>query len=334
MDTGKFSSMSITKMLDKALAIHKNSIWTSAPYMFMYNLIGLIVGFIIFIVLFLGFGAFTIFGGMGYSMLSGLEHFSSPLVYTNIIMFAGIIYLGIFSFALTKKVGIVEITNKSLFNKRADILKVLGVAFKNIPRIVSVVIGGTILFLPAIIVFGGIVIAFVYNSLYLNEKSIIFGGILFGLSFMAVLTCFLTVHVFSIQVALLEKLYFFKALKRSRELVKNNFWKIYGSLLIATLAIGAISYSIYSFFGVMVGIFYLILTASGMETETLAMLSMIGNLIRLPLQLIISLCIAPIGGIFTTLLYYNQRFKKEGYDLILRIEKMKETESIIRGEEK
>ncbi|MBF8983195.1 glycerophosphoryl diester phosphodiesterase membrane domain-containing protein [Lutibacter sp. B2] len=333
MDTEKFSSMSITKILDKALDTHKNSIWTSAPYMFIYNLIGLIVGVVILIVLVLGFGAFTMFGGFGYNKISMLEDIASPFMYTNITIFAGIIYLGIFSFTLTKKVGIVEITNKKLFNKRADIVKVLGVAFKNIPRILSVIIAGTILFLPAIIVFGGIVIGFGI-SLENNTMHFIIGAILFGLSFIAVVTCFLTVHVFSVQVAVLENLYFFKALKRSRQLVKNNFWKIYGSLLISTLAIGAITYSIYSFFGVILGIFYLILMASGIETEILASLAMIGNLIRTPLQLILSLFIAPIGGIFTTLLYYNQRFKKEGYDLTLRLEKMKETESIIKGEEK
>lgn len=89
------------------------------------------------------------------------------------------------------------------------------------------------------------------------------------------------------------------------------------------ISVSAISFSIYSIFALIGGIIYALISSSSLDSELLAMLLMLGNIARTPLQLLVSLFVSPISGIFMTILYYNMRFEKEGYDIELNISRLK-----------
>jgi hypothetical protein len=48
--------------------------------------------------------------------------------------------------------------------------------------------------------------------------------------------------------------------------------------------------------------------------------------LRWPVTLLSWLVISPLGTIMLTLLYFNQRFKKEGYDMVLRLREIQKTD--------
>ncbi|WP_352419006.1 glycerophosphoryl diester phosphodiesterase membrane domain-containing protein [Proteiniborus sp.] len=317
MNEERYRVMSIAQMLDKAIYLHKKTIGTSALYLFVMSIliavVGIIFSFIIILPfsvlmtrnIFLGYGTFE----SGYSM--------------SILMLTLIIVALFYSLESIKQSGIITIGSKEFLGNKVDISDAIMSAFKNILRVLSVIIAGVILFLPVFLVYGWIIISILSDYRYglsLSNPGIILVSIIFMIAFIY----FLTIHAFSIQVAILEKNYFFKALKRSRALVKGRFWKIFGCFISSSLTLAFINISIYAIFALIGGIIYAVLGSSNIQSEVMATLLMIGNIVRIPLQMLVSYFVSPISGIFATILYYNTRFKKEGYDIELNILRIKD----------
>lgn len=324
MNYNGISVMSFTEVMDKTFNVHKKHIGTSALYLFLFNIIGMISAFVL---IFLGVLAF---GLISTSLLGGFrggdifEFMDMGIILLFVSIFS-IIFSIILLFEFTKQVGIIDIASKSLVNKPVRFEKALGLAFKKIPATLSVIIAYGIIFIPITIVFGVVIFSL---GIYQNFDSINMGIITLGICFSAVYIYLGTIFMFSINVSVLENLYFFKALKRSTILVKNSFWKLFGINLLFALVVTAVTYSIYSIFGIIGGLILILLKGMDINESTLSVLIMLGNFLRYPLQIIFSLFIAPLSSIFHTLLYYNQRFKKEGYDMNLKLEDLKEAEKI------
>ncbi len=319
MNEERYSTMSITQMLDKAVDLHKKNIGISALYLFVMSILIAVVGFIFSFIIILPFSVL-----MTRSVILEYGTFESGY-FMSMFVITIIIALIFYSLESIRESGIIIVGSNGFLGKRVDISDAIMGAFKNILRVLSVVISGIILFSPVILICGWIIVSILSQSGYsLGGKFLpITGIILTSIVFIIAFAYFMTIHTFSFQAAIIEKIYFFKALKRSRELVKGRFWKVLGCFLSASLSITFINISIYAIFALLGGIIFAILSSANINSEVLAILLMIGNIVRIPLQMLISYFVSPIGGIFLTILYYNMRFEKEGYDIELNVQRLK-----------
>jgi len=320
MDQAKYSAMSIPEMFDKAFYIHRKHIGTSALYMLVVSLIstavGLLIGFLSILPLFMFVMSNEMFG---YGVLE-----TGTYIKFAIIAFLFILLMSTLQYISHS--GIILIGSNSFLNKRNDIGSALEGMFKNIPRVLSVVLAGALLFLPVAAVLVGIIIVLIKNyqiTQFISPNIFYLIGIIASSCALAIwYVFFMTIHVFSIHVAILEKLTFFKALKRSRELVKGRFWRTLGSYLLFLIVVSIVTYSIYTIVGLIFGIIILLLKSMDFN-ELIISLSLLGNLLLYPIQIIISIFIGPLAGIFLTIFYYNQRFRKDAYDIELNLMQLK-----------
>lgn len=326
MDSRDISIMTYTDVMDKSFNIHKKHLGASALYLFIFYIITLLSSFLLifFGVLSFGFMAFNFYSKFPIDYLDGDMNLKSIIVFSLIII--SILFL-FFLFKFIKEAGIIDIASRGFLDKRVKFEKAIGQAFKKIPSILSVMIAYGLIFVPMTLVFISLVFVLGLTG---NIDQFNIWIFLLGLGFFIIYMYLITIYMFSIHAAVIEKLYFFKALKRSRRLVKGCFWRLLGINILFSIVVLAITYSIYSIIGIVAGLIYIILKGINIEENTLMALIMAGNFLRLPLQILFSLFISPLTGIFLTVLYYNQRFKKEGYDIELKLEKLKETDKIMK----
>ena len=127
---------------------------------------------------------------------------------------------------------------------------------------------------------------------------------------------------FVAEVVLLEKTNIKNTFKRSNELVRGTWWRIFGILVLILL----ISVAIHYIFEVSLGfIFILAKAAGGIDPKTLIQWSVMetdlgsSNLLFYAIMtctdLILRTLTAPIWVIGITLLYFDLRIRKEGFDL-------------------
>ncbi len=313
--TREFRIMSISEILDKALSIYKKYLGTLILYLLIiYSIIIPIA----IVAMFVFFFCFSILAGV--TGIASMQYENSIFFYVVFGVIFTIFYTFVISLQMIQTSGIVNIASSGFLNKKITLGKALKDTFKNILKVLSVIIALIVMILPVALFFVGNIIA-ITNNLG-GELFDSFISIILIIIFSLILIYFVTIHAFAIHSAILENNYFFKALKRSRQLVKNNFWRVLGSLMLCGLVVTVISYSIYAFFGIIVGFLYIIFRFLNIEEEIWSILLILGNFIRIPVQILVSLCVAPIGSTLTTVLYYNQRFKKYGYDLELEISKL------------
>lgn len=316
MSGDRYGKMSIAKMLDKSVYLHKSNIGTSALYLFVMSILVLVVGIISSIIIILPFSVI-----MTRGFMLGNSAFEIGFI-ISVFMFIFVMAVFYYLLEAIRQSGIIAIASNGFLNRRVDVADAIMSALKNIHRVLSVIIAGAILFLPVFLVCGGIIVLILSSFTY--EKWTVYASItLISIVFFSTFMYFMTIHAFSIQIAIIEKTYFFNALKKSRKLVKGRFWRTLGCFISSNISVLAITLSIYSIFALIGGIIYTVISSSSIDSELLSMLLMLGNVARTPLQLLVSLFVSPISGIFMTILYYNMRFEKEGYDMELNILKLK-----------
>jgi hypothetical protein len=123
-----------------------------------------------------------------------------------------------------------------------------------------------------------------------------------------------------------ERRYFFDTIRRSWQLVKYNFWKILGVRVIWYLVTAAVLLSVQ-------GAFYLIIALWTALAGTISTGWMVGFAVLMLLSLVgmvlANLLVAPLDGIMQSMIYFNQRMKTEGFDIELRLVKLKEKQSAL-----
>jgi hypothetical protein len=101
--------------------------------------------------------------------------------------------------------------------------------------------------------------------------------------------------------------------------VKNNYWRILGAWFLFYLTVYAINISLQSVVALVGGIIFLVLKFLNMQVDYMLFFTSVNAYASWPLNILSWLVISPIGSIMLTLLYYNQRFQKEGFDISLRL---------------
>jgi len=315
--------MNLAEIMDKSIEILKKYLTTIIMFSIGYGVI-MFLGLIIFTI-----GA-SIFAAIALGMIDNV-------VFTVIVI--SILVLIVLGFSLTVNIGIIKITEQEFYGERIYASNAVGETFKNIFKVLGITSIAVLLFIPVIGIFSVptylIYKFFEANSGLMGENP--FGIIMFVvitiiciLAATAIIIGYVTMFSFSLQVLTIEKKGVINSVKRSFKLVKNNFWKIYGCIVLFGITVYAIRYSIMSFWALITSIIFMLLKFFSVQQNYTTFLTMALTYSNWPISLISWCIISPLGTIMLSVLYFNQRFKKEGYDMFL---KLKEIEKIQERDE-
>lgn len=302
--------MSLSEIMDRAVDILRKYMKSIVLYSLCYGLIYTAgVVFLLF-----GGGIFIAFS------VAILPNVVIPIIFFSII---GII-VGVM--ALASKIGIIKISSQVFSDEYVGFGEAMGASFKNLHKVIGIMLIEILLFIPALIIFGlifyfissdaSITIMGTYRS---GEIILIILAILTGLALLFVILIYSTMFSFSLHAVVIEKKGVIAAIKRSFSLIRNNFWRIFGATLLFGLTIYAIQSSLSSFLTGILSLLYLLIKFLNVPLDYITFLNLTLSLTTWPLRILSWLIITPVGSIMTTLLYYNQRFKKEGYDMVIML---------------
>jgi hypothetical protein len=143
-----------------------------------------------------------------------------------------------------------------------------------------------------------------------NVTAAVIVGIPLGLLLVAALIYLWVVLAFAPSLIVLERLSIFAAIERSFRLVKNDFWRVFGILLLATIAVQFVAGAVtvpFSFGGQL-----LLMGASSTAMTLLGfVLLSVGGVIA-------QIITAPFNAGVVVLLYTDRRIRAEAFDLVLR----------------
>ena len=137
--------------------------------------------------------------------------------------------------------------------------------------------------------------------------------------------------VFYTATALFEEKGAVEALKRSSELVKGGWWRVFGMLLAVVLLIVVVQIAVMLTFSFIIGLMRFVTegwqlpSASSDATwreillETFVSEATLWESLRVLFNLLVTSLILPLGVIGNTLLYFDRRIRKEGYDIETRV---------------
>jgi hypothetical protein len=148
---------------------------------------------------------------------------------------------------------------------------------------------------------------------------LVFLFILIAIAALVLVGAYFTVFAFSIQAMIIENVGPFSSIKRSWQLIRHNFWKVFGCVILFYLCVSAIRLSIDSFIGLCMSILFLVLNFFDIPMDFISFLTLAYSQLDLPLNVLSFAIISPINTIMMTMLYFNQRIKKEGFDMRVRL---------------
>jgi len=312
-------TMSLTEIMDGSIEILKKYIKTIVTFNLAYGALS-----------FMGVFGFIIIGGILTGIALGLN--LSPVL-IGIVFF--ILSLGIFTYIMCFKIGLIKISSQEFLEERVYASEAIGDSFKKIFKVLGVLFIEALIFLPVAGVF-----AFIGYLIYgkLQQSMVLYGmydksetGLIILIIVVVLLAiisvlAYATIFSFSFHVMAIENKGVVASLKRSYRLVKGDYLKILGCTILFSLTIYAITYSLQSFLGIVASIIYIILKFLNVQQNLLNFATMAYSFSRWPISILSWLVISPLGTIMITQLYYSQRFKKEGYDITLKLNKIQKRE--------
>lgn len=292
----------------------------------------------------LGYGAVILFSILGVALVGGiltsiifLTSGSIPILITIVILLC----LFIIPLFITNQVGIIKVTSQEFSSEKVYASKAIEASFKSIIKVTGVFSIIFISYLPVLAIFGAPIYFLITGNSSSSSNSessstaqiigiiiILILFLVYLLAFMAVTLIYATVLSFSLNVLVIENKGSIQSIKRGLFLLKHRFWKIYGCALLIALNTLVIKYSLMALGTLAVGILFIILKFLNLRQDFSGFMMTFFNFFNGIVTLISWCIITPIGTIALTLQYYNERFNKEGYDLILRLKEIQKSEDI------
>jgi len=299
--------MNAAELMDKVFDIYKKSFWNQVAFAAIISIVNIGVIFIATTVLMVAFLALV---ATGLSLPSPADDVPGMLLLGVVII--------ILPFALIWQVfsalGHILLSRQAFYGYRTSIAD-MGI-FKVFFRVLSVVFALLFVAIPFVAVAFGFIMAFVAfpGGLAFSGVGIVF---LLALGFGYLLLA--NMFSLSIAVAAFERRYFFGALMRSWQLVKPNFWRVFGVRTAWMFSIFAFSFSAQGIF-TLLGMLITLVAGTAPIGVLFSFFGIIFTSFIGPM--VAAMLVAPLDGIMQSLLYFNQRMKHEGFDLELRLEKL------------
>jgi hypothetical protein len=311
--------MTLSEVFDRSIEILKKHIKTIILFTLAYGIL-LVIGIFLFTLI-----------GVLLAAFSGAMMGSGYLAIFTIIILAIIIA----SLVLTQYIGMIKISSQEFFEEEVLTDSAVKVSFKSIFKVFRMLICLLVMFIPVGIIYYYLGKSFfgTFDTLIYSVDIFVGRGIgaivllvLFILSSVFVLFCYTTWISFVFHAMIIEEKGVFSSIKRSFSLVRQSFWKLFGSLLLVVFIVYALQISLGGFAALVSSVFYLITKFLNINQDVMSFFTMAAEYASFPLNIVSWLIIMPIGYIMTTMLYFNERFKKEGYDLTLRLKKLQKNQ--------
>ena len=319
--------MNLAEIMDMSIEIIRKHIKTILLFTLLFGVI--LIG-VIFVSI-IGISIISIIVGSILSMVT-VKAYLAPLVFGIVFSFYALL---LFSFSLASNIGMIKISSQEFLEERIYVDNALKATFKNTPKVLGIVVTLIILFIPIIAIFA-VIAYFLYTGFEGSMISIgIYGVKEIMLIILLIITIlaailvtlgFITLFLFSLQAIAIENKGVVKSLKRSYQLVKNNYLKTFGCMILFSITVYAIRASLESFIALASSIVYLFAKFLNIEQDYNTYILKVFTDFQWPLTLLSLLIITPIATSMITLLYFNQRFKKEGYDIVLKLKKIQKNE--------
>ena len=198
-------------------------------------------------------------------------------------------------------------------------------ALKQVLRRFWHLLGGYLLWTTIILVIP-IIVALLFLTSFLTRGTSLVSNLFIPLAFLPFSIYFAVRWGFVFEVLLLEKTNVKNAFKRSSELVRGTWWRVFGQLVLILLLSVAILY----IFEISLGSIFILAKAAGgtdykeliqwsVMEEDLSSSNLIFYAIMTCADLILKTLIFPIWVIGITLLYFDLRIRKEGFDIEMQV---------------
>ncbi|MFP4662316.1 MAG: glycerophosphoryl diester phosphodiesterase membrane domain-containing protein [Halanaerobiales bacterium] len=324
-------TMGLAEIMDRAFSILRKYIKTIILYSIGYGVIGIAAMIILIILAIIAISISVTIIGMSLGLMDTGFTGSAYTIGITIGLFT---YLfAILSFSSGYQVGIVKISGQEFFRKRYYAKEAISATFKSILKVMGFIVLAFIFFIPVLVILGFIIYLmfpvldqiFTLNIYGTGEIITIISAVILLLFAIFIILSYTVFLVFTVPALIVENKGIFAAMKRSYQLVKDRFWRIMGYLILFALSAYAINLSLQSFIGLLSGIIYLFLKLLfNTDMDYITFISIVYQFINWPIVIINYLIVTPIGSIMITLLYFNRRFEKEGYDILLSLMRLKE----------
>ena len=304
--------MNTAELMDRAVHVYKKSFGKQLAFAAIFGVISYLASIFLLIIL-IAFGAtFAVFA-------------TAPLFDTTVGGGAvlGMILLGLaiilpfaFLWYAVSSAGHIVIAGPAFFGYSAKI------PVGQLPRIACRIFGALIAQAIASLPFVGLVVLGAWSGfagfMMYNAPWIL---VLLSLILVVAFLVYLNVFSLAVAVAVFERKTFFNALGRSWQLIRGEFWKVAGTRLIWTLVVIVIGMSLSGGLALVNVLVTLLVTTLDLGMAGI-MIATITSMIVGLLSIATAFLVAPLSGVFYTTLYFNQRIKKEGFDIEVRLERL------------
>jgi hypothetical protein len=309
----EFSPMNAAELMDRVVDVYKKSFGRQIAFAAIIWAIGFAAIFVLTFVLVFVF-VFMFFDG--FYVMSSTRDIVGFLIVASVVVVPAVLVWQAFASA-----GHVLLSRQAFYGHKAR-LKHMGL-FRVFFRVFTALLAQVILIIPFVLGAIGVFFAFVF----------LFDGVLAGAGVVFVLIVAFIVmglllfgflvysHIFSLSVAVavFEQRYFFGTVSRSLQLIRGSFWKTFGVRTIWIVVGYVVTLSAQ-------GVFTLAGTGwdsvSGTHGLGYNANEFMAFLLGFLAPIFVSILAAPLGGIMQSLIYFNQRMKKEGLDIEIKIEKL------------
>jgi len=315
----KFYPMNSAEVLDQVLDVYRRSFFKQIGISLIFYIMFFAVMCILLLVGLVA-GAAMVFSALlpGTSGSMG----AGGIVFIAVLIILFLLSLSMYMALMTT--GNALITKQTFLSEYCDVGRVVKMAFKKVWIATSAVFANVLVMIPGIIGLSAIIYVFVRMLIWFVDTGAgywpfvitIILLILFVLGFVVVYT---TLTMLSIPAAIFEGKWFFAAFKRGFLLARFDFAKLMGVVTVWFLAVLALSSSVEIIFGLGSSLLMFFIPA---ETAIFMYLGM--TVLRMIFTTVVSVIVAPLSGIFYTMVYINQRFKYEGLDVELNLNACKE----------
>lgn len=303
--------MNAAEVMDKTIEVFKKSFFIQIAYNFIVSMISSIIMFV------------AVFVGMILFVVAGISGALSSFSWGGVIF---LIVLAVFVFMMLmalQSIGNILLSNEVFKGKKPNLGKTIGTAIKKLPAIFTVLVAQAIFFLPflgviALIVYGYVMAVASRDFTYISTARVILwiGFTTLNVAVIGMLLAiFYALTILAIPVCMFDKKYFFGAIFRSIELVKKDFFRFLGTIVLWQITILIFSSSLSAVLTLaqsILGIF--------MSNQTAAIISVALMGINYLITMVLGVIVAPLSGIFTNVMYINRKIKCEGYDITLYLE--------------
>jgi len=312
----EFAPMNTAELMDRAMDVYKRSFWKQIAFAAVLSVIAIAAMF--------GIGLISVM--VGALLINALPIPAVGSEYVIVIAVILLMALPILLWQSFANAGYVVLAKQAFYGEVK-----IRVPHYQLPktalRVFTVMLAQLLVAVPLVIILVLLVIWLAPIWDVSGDGFFIVTGILFLLAIIAVYLCFTNIFSVALVVSVFEGRLFFGAVARAWFLIKDDFWWILGVRVLWYLVIAAISFAAQGMVALIEAAWHLL--AGTVNVGVFMSPSGAFVVIGFIVTTIVTFAVAPMDGIMQTMIYFNQRIRKEGFDIEIQLEKLSQTRAYL-----